>query len=1170
MKLVRKYLALMLAVMHTLTYSATAQQIMNLQNGSTTQVESVHVTEGDSLTINVLNELGEVCQDCRAILETNGLLNNGAIDIWGILAIISPTIINNGVITVQGDLLLSNLGINKEAFFAGMAELSRDPSLANGFILNTGEIRNLTQGLIAMVAANGGVHNLGTISSNGGAVALVAGDRVSFPLTRDGVLNISLDGVTGVKGQVFDKNGNLVETQGLVTNDGLIQANGGAVVLQAAGAEQIFDSIINHTGIIEAKSIEQKNGKIILKSDIGNIHIDDAKIDASGLNAGETGGSIQVLTKGNIVIDGKTVIDASGDQGGGEVLIGGDIHGTGLVAAANVGIGEDVTVKADAVTQGNGGKIVVWSEGSTLAYGNLSAQGGSQAGNGGFIETSGKEYLDVNDIGINASAANGEAGTWLLDPRNVTISNSNTTNPPGAPGAGAWTFTPVSNNSNVKVSDITGKLNAGTNVTITTGTTGTQNGNITISNAIAKTAGSAATLTLTAAGNILMNSAVTATVGILNVVLNAGGNINVSQAITTNGGFVQAQANGDVSLTNAAGDITTGGGAVAISADQDANGSGNFSSVSGANINTAGGNATISAVDFNPLGTINAGVGQVTVAGSQSGATIRIGGGSTPATMQITDAEADLITANSLTIGNASSGNIFVGDLSPANVNTLVLKTAGSITDNNVAVGDNDAGADITVANLGLQAGGAVDLDLAVNTLGLQAGGATDLSDASGFAIGLVGGISGLSLTNQNLTLSGGSFSFGQTLNLGTGSLTLNSTGSVTGTNNQSAEIIANNVAINAVSGIDLEINAGTIAFNNSTSGNVSVEDLAGGLVVGTVGSIVGGTNNGGNITVMTHSPLTIASNVSVGAGANINLHAFGNLAVDDLTINSGVTISSTGGNGNILLTAGDTVLLDTNAIVRTTGTGTVTAFAGENFTDSILNFDGNANGTVQMNSGSAIRSEDGNITVNALKSTRITEINADSDNDNIRGNIFIEARNGFISDRNGGAVNLIGNQAVLNADQGIGDTVVADDDEIETNLNSLDVINSVSGHLNILEVAAGGALNIVRAFQDNGGDLNIRTEDGSLTVNAVGSGVRATSGRMHLEAAGNGSNDDLVISNNVTSTTGKIELTSGSRDILVGATGNVASTSGEIQADSMNKITMTRNLSNRVVATTI
>jgi hypothetical protein len=52
--------------------------------------------------------------------------------------------------------------------------------------------------------------------------------------------------------------------------------------------------------------------------------------------------------------------------------------------------------------------------------GMLSARGGAGCGHGGRIETW-AHRLDITGAGVDASAARGAAGTWLLDPFNIDI-----------------------------------------------------------------------------------------------------------------------------------------------------------------------------------------------------------------------------------------------------------------------------------------------------------------------------------------------------------------------------------------------------------------------------------------------------------------------------------------------------------------------------------------------------------------------------------------------------------------------------------------------------------------------------------------------------------------------------------------------------------------------------
>ena len=88
---------------------------------------------------------------------------------------------------------------------------------------------------------------------------------------------------------------------------------------------------------------------------------------------------------------------------------------------------------------------------------------------GGFVETSGEKTLDVAGAHVDTRAADGSAGTWLLDPADITIAHSTT--------AGSANFAPTSAASVINDVDINGALTT-TNVTITTssGSGGSGNG----------------------------------------------------------------------------------------------------------------------------------------------------------------------------------------------------------------------------------------------------------------------------------------------------------------------------------------------------------------------------------------------------------------------------------------------------------------------------------------------------------------------------------------------------------------------------------------------------------------------------------------------------------------------------------------------------------------------
>jgi hypothetical protein len=229
-----------------------------------------------------------------------------------------------------------------------------------------------------------------------------------------------------------------------------------------------------------------------------------------------------------------------------------------------------------------------------------------------------------------------------------------------------------------------GNLNLGTAGTF--GDVGANNGTVTL----AATAGN---VTLDNATNVFVNSIGNA------INITAGGNITL-QATTTPGANIDSNG-GPISLTTgAAGVFTLNSGAGGHI------GSGPFYSA------PTGGDITISADDMvinDPIsaaGTVTSGI--VTLRPVTTGRAIDLGTNAAN-TLGLTDAEIDGITAGVIVVGSSNAGALTVtAAISPANSNTLFLKSGASIT-------DAAAGA-LLVPNLAAQAGTGVTLDNAANT----------------------------------------------------------------------------------------------------------------------------------------------------------------------------------------------------------------------------------------------------------------------------------------------------------------------------------------------------------------------------------------------------------------------------------------------------------------------
>ncbi|MDJ0568130.1 MAG: filamentous hemagglutinin N-terminal domain-containing protein [Pleurocapsa sp. MO_192.B19] len=146
------------------------------------------------------------------------------------------------------------------------------------------------------------------------------------------------------------------------------------------------------------------------------------EVSFDGGKAIAPGGRVEVLGD-KVSLVNNASIDVSSETGGGTALIGGDYQGRdALINARRTYIDDSVKINADAFSNGNGGRVIVWGDEVTGFYGNISARGGDISGNGGFVEVSGKEHLIFRG-NVDTTAVNGFTGTLLLDPTNIIIAN---------------------------------------------------------------------------------------------------------------------------------------------------------------------------------------------------------------------------------------------------------------------------------------------------------------------------------------------------------------------------------------------------------------------------------------------------------------------------------------------------------------------------------------------------------------------------------------------------------------------------------------------------------------------------------------------------------------------------------------------------------------------------
>jgi len=309
----------------------------------------------------VLNRV--VGQDPSAILGQ--LLSNGRVFLINPNGIVFGP---NSVVDTAG-LVASSLGISDEDFLSGNYRFEGGPDA--GRVDNQGLIKVGADGGIFLLAPN--IKNSGIIQTDGGSLVLAAGQKVTLA-------SLDSEGVT------FE----LQAPENEVINLGSMLTNGGAAA--------IFAGTIQHSGTINADSVRlDAEGRVQLYAQ-RNITIDeDALISASGEDGGSVtvqsesgtswqagrieaiglsgnGGDVQLLGE-QVALAGNASIDVTGETGGGEVLIGGDYKGEGNIQTASVAfMAEEVSVSADALNNGDGGKVILWADNATGFHGTISAR----------------------------------------------------------------------------------------------------------------------------------------------------------------------------------------------------------------------------------------------------------------------------------------------------------------------------------------------------------------------------------------------------------------------------------------------------------------------------------------------------------------------------------------------------------------------------------------------------------------------------------------------------------------------------------------------------------------------------------------------------------------------------------------------------------------------------
>ncbi len=809
----------------------------------------------------------------------------------------------NGVLFGPGSqvnapgLIASALDIANNDFLSGKYIFQRDMAKDPGYVLNEGSLTAEEGGYIALIG--GAVANKGNMTADKGSVVLASGDGVTLSFDADGLVSAKVE--MPITSPVYDFSGNKLNDA--ISNGGTIRADGGYVLMTAKARDELFDNVINHSGMIEARSISNQNGEIVLD-----------------------GGS-----EGAVRVTG--ALDVSGEEGGGTILVNGE----------RVGIDRNSVLNADALSSGNGGRVIVVAEGTTWFYGAVSARGGEISGNGGFVEISGKKGLFF-DGSVDTSAAHGLFGELLFDPTDITIHDAldgaqgndgllpDLTN--GTVGAGTFNLGETALQALALTSNI--QLQATNNITINNLADNTLSLAITNLGALTITADSDASGagafvmdtgdTLRTLGGAVTISGASATIGAINttptavlaggaITVTTTGNLSVSGALTSNGGVAVGVGlgGGIVSLTG--GDIT----AAAINTS----GSNAFGVVL-----AVGGNAgaiNLNATDGTPTITLNGNLtavgGTGIIGGAQgNGAAVTLSDPTTlgtNVTVNTTGTVNGAVTASGNITGNQTL-NLTAGtaaiSLRGVDVDTLTFTSGGALALNGNLEADND---------ISFTTVGAITLGGVTQVTGQDSDSSNTPKNITFNAGNAITGAFAFTLQGGTVTLPA--------LNIGTQNLTM--------TANEIELTGAANSILSSGAVILQPFTASTnIAINAAPSGGVLDLTTAeiGTLADGFSSITIGRSDGTGAVTVNAVTftdPVTIRSG---GVGGNITTNGAFTTAASNSAItftagtgNSGTFTQSAAstlasGAGVITITA-DSMALDATGANSITGTGAIT-----------------------------------------------------------------------------------------------------------------------------------------------------------------------------------------------------------------------------------------------------
>ncbi|WP_411883176.1 YDG domain-containing protein [Polaromonas sp. YR568] len=305
-----------------------------------------------------------------------------------------------------GGLVASTLNLSNADFEAGNYKFSGSGA---GSVVNQGTLNAGQGGYLALLAPE--VRNEGVMTASLGTALLAAGNKVTLNLDNGSLLGYSID-----EGAI----------KALAENKQLIRADGGQVLLSAKAMNSLTTATVNNTGVIEARTLQNKAGRILLMGDMehGTVNV-GGTLDASAPTGGD-GGFIETSAATVKVAEGTKVLALATNGTTGKWLVdpkdftvaatGGDM--TGATLSANLATADVELQSSGGGTAGKGdiniNDVVSWSANTltlTAAHDvNVNAVMSATGSAGLALNTSKANGADTSIAGGKVNMALGAGG----------------------------------------------------------------------------------------------------------------------------------------------------------------------------------------------------------------------------------------------------------------------------------------------------------------------------------------------------------------------------------------------------------------------------------------------------------------------------------------------------------------------------------------------------------------------------------------------------------------------------------------------------------------------------------------------------------------------------------------------------------------------------------------